>query len=62
MKMMQRVALGTEAVVMLFSPAGCSVMSRQDKNTAIGSGSEAIEVRSQPSALGLGSLWERRWS
>ncbi|WP_296062346.1 hypothetical protein [uncultured Amphritea sp.] len=60
MKMMQRVALGTEAVVMLFSLAGCSVMSRQDKNTAIGS--EAIEVRSQPSALGLGSLWERRWS
>ena len=44
MKMMQRVALGTEAVVMLFSLTGCFVMSRQGKNTAIGS--EAIEVRS----------------
>lgn len=44
MKMMQPVRLGTEAVVTLFSLAGCSVMSRQDKNTAIGV--EAIEVRS----------------
>lgn len=42
MKNMQRLGLVTAAVVMLFSLAGCSGMSRQDKNTAIGAGVGAV--------------------
>ena len=42
MKMIYRLAQGAVAIVMLFSVAGCSGMSRQDKNTAVGAGIGAV--------------------
>jgi osmotically inducible lipoprotein OsmB len=38
----QRYALGAVAAVMLLSLGGCSGMSGQDKNTAIGAGAGAV--------------------
>ena len=42
MKTIQRFALSAVAAVMLFGLAGCSGMSTQEKNTAIGAGVGAI--------------------
>ena len=42
MKIISRLAQGAVAIVMLFSVAGCSGMSRQDKNTAVGAGIGAV--------------------
>ena len=39
---MQRYALSTIATAMLFGVGGCSGMSKQDKNTAIGDGVGAV--------------------
>lgn len=38
----QRVTLGAVALVMLLGLAGCSGMSTQDRNTAIGAGAGAV--------------------
>jgi osmotically inducible lipoprotein OsmB len=42
MKTIQRFTPGTIAVAMLLSLGGCSNMSSQDKNTAIGAGAGAV--------------------
>lgn len=42
MKTIQRVTLSAIATAMLLSLAGCSGMSAQDKNTAIGAGIGAV--------------------
>lgn len=42
MKNMHRLAQGAVAIIMLFSVAGCSGMSEQGKNTAIGAGIGAV--------------------
>lgn len=38
----QRVTLGAVALVMILGLAGCSGMSTQDRNTAIGAGAGAV--------------------
>jgi osmotically inducible lipoprotein OsmB len=42
MKTMQRVSIGTVAVVMMLGLGGCGSMSKQDKSTAIGAGVGAV--------------------
>jgi osmotically inducible lipoprotein OsmB len=42
MKTIQRFAIGTMTAAMLLGLAGCSGMSTQDKNTAIGAGAGAV--------------------
>jgi osmotically inducible lipoprotein OsmB len=42
MKTIQRYALSTVAAVMLLGLAGCSGMSTQDRNTAVGAGVGAV--------------------
>jgi osmotically inducible lipoprotein OsmB len=54
MKTMQRFTFSTVAAAMLFGSAGCSNMSTQDKNTAIGAGVGAVggAVLTNGSAVG----------
>jgi osmotically inducible lipoprotein OsmB len=42
MKAIQRITLSTIAATILLSLGGCSNMSSQDKNTAIGAGAGAV--------------------
>lgn len=42
MSTLQRVTLGAVALVMILGLAGCSGMSAQDRNTAIGAGAGAV--------------------
>lgn len=42
MNTIQKIAVNTAVVTMLFGMAGCSGMSAQDKNTAIGAGVGAV--------------------
>lgn len=54
MKTIQKFTFSTVAAAMLFSLAGCSNMSTQDKNTAIGAGIGAVggAVLTNGSAVG----------
>ena len=42
MKSIRKFAIGAVATAMFLGLAGCSGMSRQDKNTAVGAGAGAI--------------------
>ncbi len=42
MNTLQRIAVNAATVAMLFGLAGCSGMSTQDKNTAVGAGVGAV--------------------
>lgn len=42
MNTIQQFSINAAAVIVLFALAGCSGMSRQDKNTAIGAGVGAV--------------------
>jgi osmotically inducible lipoprotein OsmB len=54
MKTIQTLVIGTAAIAMLCGLPGCSGMSRQEKNTAIGAGVGAIggSVLTGGSAIG----------
>ncbi len=56
MKTIHRFALGAVAAAMLLGLSGCSGMSRQDKNTAIGAGVGAVGGAVLTNGGALGTL------